>query len=516
MNTFDLNEALKTTPQYRTAYEQAMNGNDHRGKTESETRLAPQKDTVEQFPLEILPECIQKFIEHAAAALGCPVDLLAIPVLSLAGAAIGASCEIEVKRGWRERANLFSAIVQRPGSKKSPALKLVATPFFQRQRRLYAEYLQEKATYDEKMLQYEIDFSRWKKEAEKGKRTLEEKPKEPKEPVFPQLFTTDATLEALAVLLEQNSHGVGYLSDEISAWVRSFNQYKSGKGTDRQAWLSFWNGAQVVVNRKSRKGPIVLENPFVWVTGCLPPDVLQELSDERGREDGFLHRVLFSFPDPMPLRWTEEEQDQAVLDAYCAVFEELWKLKPVAAADGTATARVLPLSSAAKQEWREWITRHYEEQKAEDFSEQLCGPWSKLEGYAARFALIVHCLRHAAGEIIEFDTVMEDSVASAWSLAHYFKSHARRVYARLLTSAADKRAAAIAEWIKKHNGRASARDLLRANVAGIKKASEANTLLTDLVDRRWGNIEKKGRQRIFVLHLPDTRQLNENADGIKA
>src|SRR5262249_26299290 len=153
--------------------------------------------------------------------------------------------------------------------------------------------------------------------AEKGNSTLEEKPEGPKEPIFPQLFTTDATLEASAVLLEQNPHGVGYLSDEISAWVRSFNQYKGGKGTDRQAWLSFWNRAQVVVNRKGRKGPIVLEIPFAWVAGCSPPDVLRELSDERGQEDGFLHRLLFSFPDPLPLQWTEEELDQKQVDAYC-------------------------------------------------------------------------------------------------------------------------------------------------------------------------------------------------------
>jgi len=58
----------------------------------------------------------------------------------------------------------------------------------------------------------------------------------------------------------------------------------------------------VQVHRKTRKELIVLDNPLVGVAGPLPPDIVGVLADERGREDGFVHQLLFACPDPVPLR----------------------------------------------------------------------------------------------------------------------------------------------------------------------------------------------------------------------
>ena len=149
---------------------------------------------------------------------------------------------------------------------------------------------------------YEKDVSAWKRDKNAG---ADEKPDAPEEPPYPQVFSTDATVEALATVLEQNPRGMLFLQDELAAWARAMNQYKGGKGADRQHWLSFWNGATTVVNRKSRKEPIVLRDPFVCVAGCMPPDVLGDLADEAGREDGFVHRILFVYPDVQALTWTD-------------------------------------------------------------------------------------------------------------------------------------------------------------------------------------------------------------------
>ena len=71
-------------------------------------------------------------------------------------------------------------------------------------------------------------------------------------PAYHQLYCTDATIEALAQALEQNPRGVLFLRDELAAWAKGMNQYKGGKGADREHWLSFWNGSPVLINRKSR------------------------------------------------------------------------------------------------------------------------------------------------------------------------------------------------------------------------------------------------------------------------
>lgn len=478
---------------------------------ESEYLVIPvDKDKIEPFPVEVLPNPLRNWVHAGARAMCCPPDFLAVPALTLAGAAIGKTRLIEIKKGWRESTNIFSAVTASPGSKKSPALAAASAPFRARQQVLYVAYEKKLAEYELALAQYEIDITQWKKASGKGTAAANQKPQPPDEPSLAQVFTTDTTVEAQAPLLKNNPRGVVNLSDELTAWVRSFNQYKSGRGTDRQAWLSFWSGSQVLVNRKTMK-PIVLNAPFVAVTGCLPPDVLPDLSDERGREDGFVHRVLFSFPDPVPQQWTEDEIAADILTQYQEFFSALFALQPALTENGEMDPVVLTLSPLAKNEWRAWITAHYEEQTSEKFPIYLKGPWAKLEGYCARLALILHCCREAAGETNSVE-IEEQDITAAWALIDYFKSHAKRVYSHLRTTPADRRAEAVTTWMRDHGGQATVRDLVTYRVANIQKSSEAKQLLKDLVDRGSGVFVKRGKREIFTLHSLSTQQLDENLE----
>jgi hypothetical protein len=62
------------------------------------------------FPLDVLPQSLGEFIQDAAAALTCPADYVAVPLLAIAGAAIGTSRVLEIKAGWRERPALFDGV----------------------------------------------------------------------------------------------------------------------------------------------------------------------------------------------------------------------------------------------------------------------------------------------------------------------------------------------------------------------------------------------------------------------
>jgi hypothetical protein len=287
------------------------------------------------FPAAVLPVPLRTVVNEVAAALPCPPDFVAVPMLALLGAAIGNSRVLEVKPGWRESARLWTAVVADPGSKKSPALAAVMRPLEERQRQLHEAY------------QHAL-------EASQAGGSLNA-------PVLQQLFTTDATLEALAVILAQNPRGLVFIRDELTGWVRAMNQYKGGKGADRQSWLSFWNGATVIVNRVSRQGPIVLDNPFVSVTGCLPPDVLGELADERGREDGFIHRILFAFPNPIPLAWTDAALSLGTQQDYTLVFTALWGLQPATLSGESQVPAVVQFTSEGRTAFVTWINTHYTE-----------------------------------------------------------------------------------------------------------------------------------------------------------
>ncbi|MBM3224376.1 MAG: DUF3987 domain-containing protein [Candidatus Tectomicrobia bacterium] len=265
-------------------------------------RAAQAPEALKSFPLVVFPAVLQQFIRTCALALPCPQDFLAVPVLSQLGAAIGTSAVVEIKPGWQESARLWTAVVADPGSKKSPALDLVMKPLYQVQHNLQQAYATAKQAYETDYAVYEKALAAWKRDKNAA---ADDRPAEPEAPVYPQVFSTDATVEALVSVLEQNPRGIVFVRDELAAWARAMNQYKGGKGADRQHWLSFWNGATTLVSRKSRPEPIVLRAPFVAVAGCMPPEVLEDLVDESGREDGFVHRILFTYPEVQALTWTD-------------------------------------------------------------------------------------------------------------------------------------------------------------------------------------------------------------------
>jgi len=220
--------------------------------------------TGERFPIETLPETLRQFVTECAAALPASPDLIVIPVLVTVGAAIGNSRRIRLKGGWEESSAIYGAVVAETGSMKSPVLKLATAPL----------------TTDQ--------------------------------PSHRSTWTTDVTVEALGALLQQYPKGVLLTRDELTRWVKSLNQYRSGKGADREFYLSAWSGSSIKVVRRGNK-TIKVQTPFLAVVGCIPPDLVPSLSEKNGEEDGFMPRILFAWPDPVPVRWTEQSVPEAVL-----------------------------------------------------------------------------------------------------------------------------------------------------------------------------------------------------------
>src|SRR5262249_3821651 len=95
---------------------------------------------VEPFPVGVLPKPLGRYVDEAARAHSCRPDYLAVPMLVLAGAAIGAARPVEIKSSWHEYPSLSASPVGDPGGAKSPALKLVSDPVPRRQGELEAEF----------------------------------------------------------------------------------------------------------------------------------------------------------------------------------------------------------------------------------------------------------------------------------------------------------------------------------------------------------------------------------------
>jgi hypothetical protein len=467
-------------------------------------------ELIAAFPLDSIPVELASVAREGAAALPCPPDFIAVHLLAICGAVIGRSRALEVKPGWIEGPRIWSAVVADTGEKKSPALGIAHRPLAEQQNQLQRQQEENQSAYESKHARYEVELAVWmesvKKAAKAGTPVVAEKPVEPEEPKMPQLFTTDATVEGMSRLLHENPRGVILLRDELTGWARAMDQYHGGKGSDRESWLSFWSGAPVLINRKGWKQPVYLPNPFVSVTGCLPPGVLGDFTDERGQEDGFIHRILFAYPEPVTVEWTDASISFKAVAAYEELLDRLAKLAPIQSEYGHEVPQVVEFTSEGKAAWVRWVNTHYAEFRDPLFSDALRGPWAKMDGYCASYALIIQAIRFVMGgsDTEDVDAV---SVQAAVALIDYHKNHARRVYPMLRASEEDVRVMRVVRWIEKQPGRATtARDVQHYKVGGVQRTDEAKRLLADLEARGYGEVkagERKDTVR-FALHPRDT------------
>jgi hypothetical protein len=240
---------------------------------------------------------------------------------------------------------------------------------------------------------------------------------------------SDTTVEALVGILEDNPRGLLVYKDELTGWVRSMDQYKGGKGSDRQHWLSFWSGDEVVVDRKSRMGePIIVAKPFVSLFGGIQPAMLGELG--AGTEDGLMDRFLFAYPAPRQVRFTEDEISREVEERYAALYDGLANLTLATDEHGDPNPKPLKLTRDARNIFARTVNNLGAEMLDPGFPRKLEGVWAKLRGYLARLSLVLAVCRWHETDSHE-ERIEAEDVQAASSLLDYFKAHARRVYSGL-------------------------------------------------------------------------------------
>jgi hypothetical protein len=381
-------------------------------------------------------------VREAAASIGCPPDLVAVPLLGLLSAGIGNSRQVQLKRGWKEGAVLFAVVVAEPGDKKTPAQKAALAPVWRAQEEFKREY-------QEKYEAYEAELRQWKADERAAAKDGKPAPPKPQEPAMGHAVVDDITVERLADILGETRRGVVSVQDELSGWFLGMNQYKvGGKGADRQFWLRVWSNAPVKVDRKSRKVPAIIPAPWVSVIGSIQPEILPGL--DIGRNDGMLDRFLYAYPEPQRARHTDDEVSGAAEQAVLELYGKLAALK-MPESGGEPFPGTAPMTVEAWQVFKELADELSEEAHALGFPRRLRGAWSKLEAYLARLSLILALSR--AIESDDREQVLPRDVLAASVLVDYFKAHARRVFAELHgADPTDSLAAALAAFLEERGG----------------------------------------------------------------
>lgn len=480
----------------RLAVEQQLASDESSGGPPTEPpwgdpRPLPKLLPVEAFEPGLLPAGLRDWTVDVAERVGCPVEFTAASSLVAAGSAIGRARGIHPRcydDGWTVIPNLWGALVGAPGEKKSPALKEALAPVRELERAAREANAQERAAYDAEFAihkaQRDAFVVKARKRGDRDALTAELRALDdqaPKEPAARRLLINDATVEAVALVLEANPRGVLQSRDELVGWFASFD--KPGHENDRQFYLEAWEGnGEYSFDRISRRSGYI-RGVCLGVLGTIQPGPLAEYfrasANGGASHDGLMQRFqLLVYPDAAPNRLGCDRAPNDVARArYNATFAKLGELP-----DPTSEVPALRFDHEA-QEFMDVWARDLESaiRAAEQEHEALGAHFAKYRSLGPALALISHLCESTSS------AVSLNAATRAAAICGWLESHARRVYgaalagpvaaAELLLSRLQKTADLPHPFV--------ARDVYRRGWSGLAHAATVEAALNTLESHGW-------------------------------
>jgi len=352
------------------------------------------------FPVDVFPKVLQEVIFESNDKYQFSIDYLGAGILSAVSASIGNSLKVEVKKGWIEKANLFTVIVGRPGDSKSHALNFCFKPIHIKENQMYSEYSQLLEAYEN--------------DAESSDKSKNKKP------FLKKLLISDFTPEALTLHHSLNPKGLYIYVDELNGWIKNFNRYNNSG--EAEVYLSLWSGTSISYERASGKC-LRINDPFVGVIGSTQISVLHSFAKDGRSSNGFMDRLLFVYPEiQKTLKWNIDKVEDNILENYFSIITNM-----IERARELEETKVFTFEEKAKQYLFDWQNNRpdtflFEYERSIEI---------KLQQYVVRFALLLHCLDQSITNE-PFKPVTLKAVEGGVSLFEYFHYSAIKVRQELV------------------------------------------------------------------------------------
>jgi Protein of unknown function (DUF3987) len=310
---------------------------------------------------------------------------------------------------------------------------------------------------------------------------------EPKEPTPVRYRTNDATYEGLGELLISSPTGILVERDELTSLLKHLD--RDDQSVARGFYLSGWSGTQPYTFDRIMRGHRHVEAVCVSVLGNTQPARIVEYISSANRGgaggDGLIQRFgLLAWPDP-PSEWRDidEYPNGLAREQAWQTFERMAKLDAPAAhslgAEKGPFDKVpcLRFERPAHEYFLAWRTDLEKRLRSGEMSPALEGHLAKYRKMVPALALINHLADSGTGPICH------RALRKALGAAHYFESHARRLY-----GSASETELAAARAILKHvrNGDLrdgfTARDVHQRGWAHLSEREQVGAGLTLLLD----------------------------------
>lgn len=378
-----------------------------------ETPVINKNDLV--FPIEIFPVPIQSYILECKETLDSSIDYMGCSMLWLVSVIVGNSIQIEVKKGWTETATIWLAVVGKAGLGKTPSIHNIIKPLLMANNKEIKNYIKQ----SEKFEYYDKLSAKEKKDHEEIQR-----------PIKSQFIANDITIEALVELHQENPNSVGVFKDELAGWFKDMNKYR--EGSDLEFWLSTWSGKAISLNRKTAKSAFV-DKPLVSVLGGIQPSILNSFHTDDNKDNGFMDRMLLSYPDLDIEKWNDKEMDYDTIQWYqdsIISFYETIKHKVVQYdSDGDIEPKTAIIPKESKSEWIRVFNEYTDIQNSDEENEYMKSMLPKQKSYLPRFALLLNTLDSFFDDTHTADAmkISKESILKAEKVSKYFIAMAKKI-----------------------------------------------------------------------------------------
>ena len=249
-----------------------------------------------------------------------------------------------------------------------------------------------------------------------------------KKPIKTQFIANDITLEALVDLHEENDNAVGVFKDELAGWFKDMNKYRAG--SDLEFWLSSWSGQGISLNRKTAKSAFV-EKPIIPVLGGIQPSIFNLFYTEENKDNGFLDRMLLSYPALEIDMYNDNEMDNNIIEWYSATIKHFYDSIKVSVikrdVDGNIIPCICEFDTQAKKEWIRIFNELSNTQNSHDENEYMKSMLPKQKIYIPRFAMLINIVQSFFDNSANFDIINKKSILNAERLSKYFIAMAKKI-----------------------------------------------------------------------------------------
>jgi hypothetical protein len=388
----------------------------------------------------------------------------------------------------------FGAMIAEASQMKTPVLNaMIADP-------LAAMRENNRKKFEAEKKAYEVEFEQWKNSKDENKGPA------PDAPVEKFAYITKATWEGIAGMVGRApNQGILWLCDELAGFFKSANQYRSGKGSDKEDLLECWSGNGAVIARAAgttvNVGAVSLS-----IYGNIQPKVLAPFLGDGSDDNGTFARFDFVQQPPALTQITLGLPKIDINPMLQALYERV---------------DAIPVTEfALDEEARKLFVDYYNHCQRLRLNHPKQGMRAML-GKAAekvgRVATILHCIHaaHFGAEVSRQIPAKQIVAAIKW--VEYTTQQALSINIEVCSpDALESNLAKIISLAEHNGGKVTARDVLRVFDAKKRPTSQAvRGWFKDLEAMKYGEVTEKGRSICFSLQKTTaSTAFVKNSDGV--